>query len=57
MAGGEGGEDEWVKALLESTAAVPGVFEEEMKMKGLLGKKTDSGSSKLSANAKLIWLL
>lgn len=56
MAGGEGGESEWVKALLESTAPVPGAFEDEMKMKGLLGKKTDS-NPKLTANAKLIqWL-
>lgn len=57
MAGGEGGESEWVKALLDSTAAVPGAFEDEMKMKGLLGKKTDS-NPKLSANARLIqWLV
>jgi len=56
MAGGEGGESEWVKALLESTAPVPGAFEDEMKMKGLLGKKSD-GNSKLSANAMLVsWL-
>jgi len=56
MAGGEGGDSEWVKALLENTAAVPGAFEDEMKMKGLLGKKGAS-NSKLSANARLIsWL-
>mmetsp|Transcript_19337 Transcript_19337/g.44971 ORF Transcript_19337/g.44971 Transcript_19337/m.44971 type:complete len:589 (-) Transcript_19337:40-1806(-) len=56
MAGGEGGESEWVKALLENTAPVPGAFEDEMKMKGLLGKKTDS-NPKLSANSRLIsWL-
>lgn len=56
MAGGEGGESEWVKALLENTAPVPGAFEDEMKMKGLLGKKTDS-NPKLTANARLIsWL-
>jgi len=56
MAGGEGGDGEWVKALLENTAPVPGAFEDEMKMKGLLGKKGAS-NSKLSANAKLIsWL-
>merc|ERR1719343_937551 len=56
MAGGEGGESEWVKALLENTAPVPGAFEDEMKMKGLLGKKTDS-NTKLTANARLIsWL-
>lgn len=56
MAGGEGGESEWVKALLENTAPVPGAFEDEMKMKGLLGKKTDS-NPKLTANARLVsWL-
>jgi len=56
MAGGEGGESEWVKALLESTAPVPGAFEDEMKMKGLLGKKTDA-NPKLTANARLVsWL-
>lgn len=56
MAGGEGGESEWVKALLENTAPVPGAFEDEMKMKGLLGKKTDA-NPKLTANARLIsWL-
>lgn len=56
MAGGEGGESEWVKALMENTAAVPGEFEKEMKMKGLLGNKGD-GNTKLTANSKLIqWL-
>jgi len=56
MAGGEGGESEWVKALLENTAPVPGAFEDEMKMKGLLGKKTGA-NPKLTANARLIsWL-
>ena len=56
MASGEGGDKEWAKALLESTAAIPGVFEEEMKMKGLLGKKTGA-NPKLTANARLVsWL-
>mmetsp|Transcript_14530 Transcript_14530/g.35136 ORF Transcript_14530/g.35136 Transcript_14530/m.35136 type:complete len:579 (-) Transcript_14530:45-1781(-) len=56
MAGGEGGESEWVKALLENTPEAPGAFEKEMKMKGLLGNK-DTGDTKLSANAALIqWL-
>jgi histone-lysine N-methyltransferase SETD3 len=56
LAGGEGGDTEWAKALLESTAAIPGEFEKEMKMKGLLGKK-GSGDEKLTANAKLVqWL-
>jgi histone-lysine N-methyltransferase SETD3 len=56
MAGGEGGDAEWAKALLENTAAVPGEFEKEMKMKGLLGKQ-GQGDPKLSANANLVnWL-
>jgi hypothetical protein len=56
LAGGEGGDAEWAKALLESTAAIPGEFEKEMKMKGLLGKK-GSGDEKLTANARLVqWL-
>ena len=56
MAGGEGGDSEWVKALLENTPAEPGAFEKEMKMKGLLGNK-GSGDTKLSANAALVkWL-
>lgn len=56
MAGGEGGESEWVKALMESTPPLPGEFENKMKMKGLLGKK-GSGNQKLSANAELVaWL-
>jgi hypothetical protein len=57
MAGGEGGESEWVKALLESTAPEPGVFEQEMKMKGLLGKNGDGANNKLTANQDLVnWL-
>lgn len=56
MAGGEGGESEWVKALLENTAPEPGSFEKEMKMKGLLGNK-GNGNPKLTANANLVaWL-
>lgn len=56
MAGGEGGDSEWVKALLENTAPEPGLFEKEMKMKGLLGKKGE-GNSKLMANSNLVrWL-
>eukprot|EP00980_Cylindrotheca_fusiformis_P004486 scaffold956_cov97-Cylindrotheca_fusiformis.AAC.3 len=56
MAGGEGGDAEWVKALLENTPEASGEFEKEMKMKGLLGK-AESGGTKLSANAKLVkWL-
>ena len=57
MAGGEGGESEWAKALMESTGPLPGEFEKEMKMKGLLGNKESGGDQKLSANANLIkWL-
>lgn len=56
MAGGEGGDKEWAKALMENTPAEPGAFEKEMKMKGLLGK-ADSGDVKLSANSNLVnWL-
>jgi hypothetical protein len=57
MAGGEGGDKEWAKALRESTAAVPGEFEKEMKMKGLLGRK-GVANPKLTANANLVtWLI
>lgn len=56
MAGGEGGDSEWVKALLESTAPEPGQFEKEMKMKGFLGKQGES-NPKVTANSKLVtWL-
>jgi len=59
MAGGEGGEAEWVKALLDAGGdnAQPGKFEEEMKMKGLLGPNRGKGNPKLNANSRLIsWL-
>jgi histone-lysine N-methyltransferase SETD3 len=57
MAGGEGGDSEWLKALEESTSAIPGDFEKEMKMRGLLGNKGAQGNTKLTANANLIkWL-
>jgi histone-lysine N-methyltransferase SETD3 len=57
MAGGEGGESEWVKALLENTAPEPGAFEAEMKLKGLLGQKGAGGETKLTANQNLVaWL-
>ena len=53
---GEGGDTEWAKALLESTAAVPGEFEKEMKMKGLLGSMPET-DPKLTANGRLVkWL-
>jgi hypothetical protein len=55
---GEGGDKEWSKALAESTAAVPGVFEKEMKLKGLLGKNNGNDANpKLTANSNLLaWL-
>lgn len=58
MAGGEGGDKEWAKALADSAGGVvPGAFEAEMKMKGLLGKKGSGDNPKLTANANLIeWL-
>ena len=56
MAGGEGGESEWAKALRESTGPLPGQFEKDMKMKGLLGGK-GKGDKKLTANSNLVkWL-
>ena len=58
--GGEGGEAEWVKALLEAGDGgknAPGKFEEEMKMKGLLGPNRGKGNPKLTANSRLVsWL-
>jgi len=56
--GGEGGEAEWVKALLEAGGGTtPGAFEEDMKMKGLLGPNKGMGNPKLNANTRLIsWL-
>eukprot|EP00984_Skeletonema_dohrnii_P033586 scaffold30584_cov200-Skeletonema_dohrnii-CCMP3373.AAC.5 len=58
MAGGEGGEAEWVKALLDAGGGTkPGQFEEDMKMKGLLGPNKGMGNPKLNANSRLIaWL-
>ncbi len=57
---GEGGEAEWVKALLEAGGGgknAPGKFEEEMKMKGLLGPNKGKGNPKLTANSRLVsWL-
>lgn len=56
MAGGDGSDSEWMKALLDASGSTPGEFEKQMKMKGLLGKK-GSGDDKLSANAALVqWL-
>jgi hypothetical protein len=58
MAAGEGGDKAWQKALADSAGGVvPGAFEAEMKMKGLLGNKGSGGNPKLTANARLIeWL-
>lgn len=65
MAGGEGGESEWAKALMESTTPVPGAFDKELnaqlqsKMAGLNPNSDASraANSKLSANARLVqWL-
>ena len=57
---GEGGEAEWVKALMEAGGGgknAPGKFEEEMKMKGLLGPNKGKGNPKLTANSRLVsWL-
>ena len=57
MAGGDGSESEWAKALRESEGASPGSFEREMKMKGLMNKKGGAGDEKMNANQALIaWL-
>jgi len=56
MAGGDGSDREWAKALRESTGAQVGDFEKEMKMKGFL-KGVSQDNPKLSANSNLIrWL-
>lgn len=57
MAGGDGSDSEWAKALQESSGMVPGQFEKDMKMKGLLGKNKGSEDPKVTANGRLIqWL-
>jgi len=57
MAGGEGGEAEWMKALLDASGSTPGDFEKKMKMKGLMQPNEQAKNPKLSANAKLVqWL-
>lgn len=55
---GEGGDVEWAKALMEAGGGTEaGKFEEEMKMKGLLGPNKGRGNPKLNANSNLIaWL-
>lgn len=56
--GGDGSETEWSKALRESTAAIPGQFDAELKMKGLMKNGAgDDVNPKLTANTNLInWL-
>jgi len=58
MAGGDGGDPAWVKALMDAGGGdEKGKFEEEMKMKGLLGPNKGKGNPKLNANSRLIaWL-
>lgn len=57
MAGGDGSDSEWAKALQESTGMIPGQFEKDMKMKGLLGANKGQGDPKVTANTNLIrWL-
>lgn len=57
MAGGDGSDSEWAKALQDSSGVIPGQFEKDMKMQGLLGNKKGQGDPKVSANANLIrWL-
>jgi hypothetical protein len=55
-AGGEGGDSAWIRALDDASGELPGAFDAEMKMKGLL-KKGGPENPKLSANAELVkWL-
>jgi hypothetical protein len=58
LAGGEGGDSEWAKALADNTGGIEvGAFDKEMKMKGLI-KGGDEGDSKVSANSNLVkWLM
>jgi hypothetical protein len=59
MAGGEGGDSEWAKALYESSGEAMQEFEKEMKMKGLGGGGLDgkNANPKVTANTNLIrWL-
>ncbi|CAB9525785.1 Ribulose-1,5 bisphosphate carboxylase/oxygenase large subunit N-methyltransferase [Seminavis robusta] len=57
MAGGDGSDTEWAKALQESSGMIPGQFETDMKMKGLLGPKKGQGDPKVTANSNLVqWL-
>jgi hypothetical protein len=57
MAGGDGSDSEWAKALQENNGMIPGQFEKDMKMKGLLGKNKGSEDPKVTANGRLVqWL-
>ena len=63
MAGGEGGESEWAKALIDNQGRLPGQFDKELnsnlksKMSGLNPNKKNEVDGKLSANARLVqWL-
>jgi hypothetical protein len=63
MAGGEGGDTEWAKALMDSVGTEPGTFDKELqaqvkgKMSGLNPNVASGVDQKLSANARLVqWL-
>jgi len=57
MAGGEGGESEWSKALKDSEGEEAGTFAAEMKMRGLMLGKGNKENPKLTANENLLkWL-
>lgn len=56
MAGGDGSDSEWSKALFESSGEAVRDFENDMKMKGLM-KGTVATNPKLTANQNLVdWL-
>jgi len=53
---GEGGEASWSKALEDAKGEIPGSFEKELKMRGLMSNKPNV-NPKLTANRKLLnWL-
>lgn len=57
MAGGDGSDSEWAKALRESEGSGPNAFEKELKLKGLFQGKGGDINPKMTANAKLVaWL-
>lgn len=56
LAGGEGGDSEWAKALFENSGDAVRDFEKDMKLKGLMKGSVDT-NPKLTANQNLIdWL-